>query len=110
MIIQLFSVIRPEWTVLGRITSNMETILFREKFTDWPDKSRVIGTLHVVLPSRAFLQCCGSGCGRIMNFFLDLDSDLFVPDLVPARTKEQINWNLFIILGLWILDCCTVGL
>jgi len=34
---------RPDWTVLGRINSNMETILFREKFTDWPDKSRVIG-------------------------------------------------------------------
>ena len=35
---------RPEWTVLGRINSCMETILFREKFLDWPDKTRVIGT------------------------------------------------------------------
>ena len=35
---------RPTWTVLGRINSSMETILFREKFLDWPDKSRVIGT------------------------------------------------------------------
>ena len=35
---------RPTWTVLGRINSCMETILFREKFTDWPDKTRLIGT------------------------------------------------------------------
>lgn len=35
---------RPEWTVLGRINSCMETVLFREKFTDWPDKTRLIGT------------------------------------------------------------------
>jgi len=35
---------RPAWTVLGRINSCMETILFREKFTDWPDKTRLIGT------------------------------------------------------------------
>ena len=34
---------RPDWTILGRINSNMETVLFREKFTDWPDKTRVIG-------------------------------------------------------------------
>jgi hypothetical protein len=29
--------------VLGRINSNMESVLFREKFIDWPDKTRVIG-------------------------------------------------------------------
>jgi supervillin len=34
---------RPEWTVEGRINSNMETVQFREKFIDWPDKTRVIG-------------------------------------------------------------------
>jgi len=34
---------RPAWTILGRINSCMETIVFREKFLDWPDKTRVIG-------------------------------------------------------------------
>ena len=27
---------RPEWTILGKVNQNMETILFREKFANWP--------------------------------------------------------------------------
>jgi supervillin len=33
---------RPEWALLGKVNQNMETILFREKFLNWPDKSRLI--------------------------------------------------------------------
>ena len=31
---------RPDWHLFGRINQNMETVLFREKFLSWPDKSR----------------------------------------------------------------------
>ncbi|KAK9738386.1 Gelsolin repeat [Popillia japonica] len=33
---------RPEWALLAKLTQHRETILFREKFLDWPDYSRVI--------------------------------------------------------------------
>ncbi|XP_068618233.1 uncharacterized protein [Battus philenor] len=33
---------RPEWTILSKVTQHMETILFKEKFLDWPDYTRVI--------------------------------------------------------------------
>merc|ERR1719510_294054 len=33
---------RPSGTLFGRINQNMETVLFREKFLNWPDQSRLI--------------------------------------------------------------------
>ncbi|XP_049874124.1 supervillin-like isoform X2 [Pectinophora gossypiella] len=33
---------RPEWAILSKVTQHMETILFKEKFLDWPDYTRVI--------------------------------------------------------------------
>ncbi|XP_075225923.1 uncharacterized protein LOC142327040 [Lycorma delicatula] len=33
---------RPSWGLIAKVTQHMETILFREKFLDWPDFTRVI--------------------------------------------------------------------
>jgi len=33
---------RPEWCLLAKLTQHVETILFREKFLDWPNISSVI--------------------------------------------------------------------
>lgn len=33
---------RPLWALIAKVTQHMETILFREKFLDWPDFTRVI--------------------------------------------------------------------
>ncbi|XP_059468897.1 supervillin isoform X5 [Neocloeon triangulifer] len=34
--------LRPEWAILGKLSQHMETALFREKFLDWPEFSRII--------------------------------------------------------------------
>lgn len=37
---------RPEWAILSKVVQHMETILFKEKFLDWPDYTRVIQVKH----------------------------------------------------------------
>ena len=67
---------RPEWTVLGRINSCMETILFREKFLDWPDKTRVIGTRA---GDKAEIQTRFSGT-KILAFCITFFENLSFPE------------------------------
>ena len=52
------------------------------------------------------MQYCGSRSAWIQNFFLD--PELFVRIRIQPKIREQINKNLFIIFGLWILSCVWI--
>ncbi|XP_044314129.1 uncharacterized protein LOC108052880 isoform X5 [Drosophila rhopaloa] len=100
---------RPEWCVLGKITQNMETVLFKEKFSDWPELERedlekdyLSNGVHVVralngtalhkgepyLEPNLVLEQANLGRG---NFYYDTDTMRHFDVITKSTDKWQIH-------------------
>ncbi|XP_066940406.1 supervillin isoform X3 [Macrobrachium rosenbergii] len=70
---------RPEWGLCAKLTENVETILFKEKFIDWPDTAQqsrikeVKKDLNRYVPPVSELQPCDAS---VMLETLPLEPDL----------------------------------
>lgn len=67
---------RPEWCLLAKLTQHVETILFREKFLDWPNVTSVIKTRGRKDNIR---QIDG-----VINIHLDDNDDMWLPNITSV--------------------------
>lgn len=100
---------RGDWCILGKITQNMETALFKEKFSDWPEVERedlekdyLINGVHAVkaldgqalykgepyLEPNLVLENANLGRG---NFYYDNDSMRHFDVITKSTDKWQIH-------------------
>ncbi|KAM7355020.1 supervillin isoform 7-T9 [Cochliomyia hominivorax] len=100
---------RGEWCILGKITQNMETSLFKEKFADWPEVERedlekdyLTNSVYAVKPldgaalfkgspyeePNLILEQANLGRG---NFYYDTDSMRHFEIISKSCDKWQIN-------------------
>jgi supervillin len=103
---------KPEWCLLAKITQHMETVLFREKFVDWPDitvqfkDDFQLGNTFEIKPVEGASLYNGnnytepnlvlehSSLGR-GNFYYDNDTMRHFDILTKSVTKWKLNDNSY---------------
>lgn len=68
---------RPEWCLLAKLTQHVETILFREKFLDWPT---VTGTIK----TRGRKDNIVEQIDGTITVQLDDSDDMWLPNVSPV--------------------------
>lgn len=104
---------KPDWCILAKMTQHMETILFREKFLDWPEyerdeleKNYLLNGHRQISPLDGAKLFAGepyaepellfenANVGR-GNFYYDTETMRHFDILTQSVTKWQVNENTF---------------
>ena len=79
---------RPEWTLIGKVNQNMETILFREKFLNWPDKSRLIKPSTERVAKKKKVALTSSNDDNVVKLSTDVERNFDISEMVAWPLQE----------------------
>lgn len=66
--VELKSENRPSWALFAKLTQHRETILFREKFLDWPDFTRIIKLKSIDKSSEGHIEITPCNAEEMLKF------------------------------------------
>lgn len=79
---------RPDWAILGKVNQNMETILFREKFLNWPDKSRLIKPCKENVGKKKSVAATSSSEEFVVKLSTDVERNFDISEMVSWKLEE----------------------
>jgi len=84
---------RPEWAIIGKCNDNMETILFKEKFTKWPDRGKLIQMKGKDKENEAASEVLNLTPADINEMLTDdlMDANLVLEGQSVGRGREWID-------------------